>query len=510
MSESSLQDDGEVVDNISMGQSMEEEEITRNEFDVQQLNIEENIYNIEECGPIQEEDWKVAGKEKRRKIEKIDISISGKQMLPKKYALALLLDKEKIIGIQNVKYVNAFKVIVTFQDERNADKLISCQSFKDKEWRIQKTWEVNASYGIIRDIDIDLEDAELLECIRKSNESEIISVKRLMRRNTESGWLQSETVRICFKGNSLPPSIKLFNLKVAVEPYIFPVTQCSRCWRYGHTIKLCPSNKIICPKCGKDHPNCEATTFKCVNCKGNHMSLVKSCPVYLKEKKIRELMAEFNCTYKRAITMYVPPFSPRPTDRMPFISNTNNSLLKPMSYASAVGHKTRQINVEQSQEEMRETRQQPSKRKQRSSSEDVAYEFDESSSSESNSVVDNDVSALAGASTYTEDARVTKARRSTTNNNCKTFNNTRSTEMEQCAQHNQQSHAEPRDSNMSFEALIIRIKQIIFSKRSNFAQKIKNIINIIIDWCVSAVVKNFADMSILKKIFDITFNSQND
>ncbi|XP_026746155.1 craniofacial development protein 2-like [Trichoplusia ni] len=44
---------------------------------------------------------------------------------------------------------------------------------------------------------------------------------------------------------------------------------------------------------------------------------------------------------------------------------------------------------------MREIRQQPSKRKHRSSSEDVAYEFDESSSSESNSVADNDVSALA-------------------------------------------------------------------------------------------------------------------
>lgn len=268
MSESVLQEDDEIIDNIGFEEnSINEEEMTGND-----VTNEENLHNVRERVRNQEDDWIVAGREKRRKMEKINISISSKEMLPKKFALARLLDSAKILGIQSVKYVNAYKVLVRFDDQINAEKLITCQSFIEKEWRIQKTWEVNTSYGIIRDIEIDLSDSELLECIRKCNDLEIISVKRLNRRTYESGWTQSETVRICFKGSSLPAFIKIFNLRVAVEPFVFPVTQCSRCWRFGHTIKICPSLKIICPKCGKNHANCEATTYKCVNCRGNHMA----------------------------------------------------------------------------------------------------------------------------------------------------------------------------------------------------------------------------------------------
>lgn len=39
------------------------------------------------------------------------------------------------------------------------------------------------------------------------------------------------------------------------------------------------------------------------------MAMTKICPVYLKERRIRELMAEFNCSYKKALLIYVPPFS---------------------------------------------------------------------------------------------------------------------------------------------------------------------------------------------------------
>jgi hypothetical protein len=43
------------------------------------------------------------------------------------------------------------------------------------------------------------------------------------------------------------------------------------------------------------------------------MAMAKVCPVYIKERKLRELMTEFNCSYKRALTLYVPP-SPAPVD----------------------------------------------------------------------------------------------------------------------------------------------------------------------------------------------------
>ncbi|XP_061716301.1 uncharacterized protein LOC133524348 [Cydia pomonella] len=75
-------------------------------------------------------------------------------------------------------------------------------------------------------------------------------------------------------------------------------------------VRLCPANRPICPKCGKNHENCEKIDFTCSNCGGRHMALSKNCPIYIRERKIRDLMSEFNCSYKRALTLYVPPSPP--------------------------------------------------------------------------------------------------------------------------------------------------------------------------------------------------------
>ncbi|CAG4992193.1 unnamed protein product [Parnassius apollo] len=70
----------------------------------------------------------------------------------------------------------------------------------------------------------------------------------------------------------------------------------------------------MCPKCGGEHENCDTKTFKCVNCSGTHMALARTCPAYLKERRVRELMAEFNCTYRRALIIYVAPTPHRQMD----------------------------------------------------------------------------------------------------------------------------------------------------------------------------------------------------
>ncbi|KOB74096.1 reverse transcriptase [Operophtera brumata] len=40
------------------------------------------------------------------------------------------------------------------------------------------------------------------------------------------------------------------------------------------------------------------------------MTLNWRCPVYIREKKLRDIMAEFNVSYRKAIIMYVPPHTP--------------------------------------------------------------------------------------------------------------------------------------------------------------------------------------------------------
>lgn len=77
-----------------------------------------------------------------------------------------------------------------------------------------------------------------------------------------------------------------------VKSYIFPVVQCFKCLRYGHTKNQC-SGKERCKRCGKDHVDDGnySSELKCANCGTEHTATSKECESYLKQKYIRRLNA---------------------------------------------------------------------------------------------------------------------------------------------------------------------------------------------------------------------------
>lgn len=97
----------------------------------------------------------------------------------------------------------------------------------------------------------------------------------------------------------------VYGCRFQVWKNTFPVTQCSGCWKFGHFLKFCPVKKLLCPKCGGEHNNCEKSDIKCLNCKGNHLVLDKTCPLFLKEKAIKEIMSHRNISYKQALHFYL-------------------------------------------------------------------------------------------------------------------------------------------------------------------------------------------------------------
>lgn len=505
MSEGAIQDNEPEDINIIM-QDMEEEDYTQGEPHL--INNDENLHNADEDVGNIDAGWTLSRADKRRKIEKFDICITSAEKLPKQFSLAKFFDKEKIVGINYVKYINAFKVLVRFGNLTDAEKLMSNNNIKEKGWKVYKTWEVQSSYGVIRDIEPELSDEELIESIKSSNGCKILSVKRLLRRNTsESGWLPSETVRLCFSGSSRPEYITIHNLRVRVEPFVFPVTQCSRCWRFGHVVKFCPSIKVICPKCGKNHANCETTTFKCVNCQENHMSLAKLCPVYIKEKKIRALMSEFNCTYRRALTMYVPPFSHR-SNNLPTSYNGNKE----------INHNI-YTNILENNIKANEVNELINKRKQRSSSEQITSESDSSISSKPNAcpLAEKETCTLNGARSRTEGWPSLRPRRHRgkpsgtelyLNTQDRDYVNTIEVEV-----NNKQTDSVPQSvsnpMSESFQDLMNKIKNIIFSKRCSWIEKVKKIICMFVEWGVSTIMHRFSELSLFNKLFENFFNPNN-
>lgn len=254
---------------------------------------------------------------------KIEAYITSANELPKQFAFARFLKENNISEILHIKYMNPYKIWIHFGNERSLDKLSTCQTAVDNGWKVYKTLEVSSSYGVIRKVELDLNDEEVKKSI--TSDVELLVAKRLARRSDDgSGWTPSECVRLCFRGSSLPPYIYVYGIRVKVDPYTFPVTQCSLCWTFGHPRKMCPRKKVVCPKCSKHHENCETTTFVCVNCNGNHIALSKKCPAYLKERKLRTIMADFNCTYRRALTMYVAEMSPSKNEASPDLGRSRS------------------------------------------------------------------------------------------------------------------------------------------------------------------------------------------
>ncbi|KAJ2940949.1 hypothetical protein O0L34_g10211 [Tuta absoluta] len=232
-----------------------------------------------------------------------EVCVTSTKNLPKQMALAKLLREENIEKITRIRYKGPYKVLIRFDSRDEAVKLINCQKFIDLECKCQFTFETSSTYGVVKGVDGDIAEAELSDIFESS--TKILSVKRLKRINHLGQWTDSETVRICFSGKTPPPFVYAYGCRFKVEAYVFPVTQCSGCWKFGHIVKFCPTRKTVCPKCGEAHANCETKTFICPNCKGGHMALDKSCPIFIKEKKLRKIMSSDNVTYRKALEIYL-------------------------------------------------------------------------------------------------------------------------------------------------------------------------------------------------------------
>lgn len=464
-----------------------------NRSEMEQYNGNEELFRVEESEEntnlytkkrYRDEDdremWTLVSRNSKRKYrrnlseksleevdDKIEVCITSKEKIPKQIELARFLKEHNIINITRVKYATPYKIFVLFEEEGDAEKLITSTALQEKGWKCYKTSEVGFSYGIIRDIELDLSEKDIQLSI--SSDLEIISVKRLFRRNEEiAGWTESETIRLCFKGSSLPPHIFIYGLKVKVEPYVFPVTQCSKCWRFGHTHKFCPSKNIICPKCTKNHNNCETNQFKCINCGGQHMSLVRTCPIFLKEKRIRQLMAEFNCTFKRAAMMYVPP-SPQPEKEDNLDINENFPTLSSYPEPATV------MNQSQSYSEVvKSARKINSDENQKKSKKYKMKNISKEKNSKSRNTMDWDIST---------DSEI----------NIEVTSNYSKEEQKNSSDH------------ISLKQLLEKLKNIILIRRMSLKEKITEALAIIWEWLVSLCKTKVLELPIVKNIFESVY-----
>eukprot|EP00111_Clytia_hemisphaerica_P007782 TCONS_00022605-protein len=60
------------------------------------------------------------------------------------------------------------------------------------------------------------------------------------------------------------------------------ITQCKKCFKFGHIFSACKSNAQLCSWCGKENCSKKCSTKSCVNCGRGHSAFYRGCEVYKK------------------------------------------------------------------------------------------------------------------------------------------------------------------------------------------------------------------------------------
>lgn len=149
----------------------------------------------------------------------------------------------------------------------------------------------NTIAGVIQDVDAEITEQDFAALI--STTAPIVQFRR---------FGVSSSVKIVFRSDSLPASVKVGLVRHPVRPYVPRPLQCRKCMRLGHVIGSCPYSPR-CNRCGSDHASdiCEVEALKCANCLGSHQGNSKECPLLQKEAKVCQRMARDNSSHREAV-----------------------------------------------------------------------------------------------------------------------------------------------------------------------------------------------------------------
>lgn len=218
----------------------------------------------------------------------------------------LLHKKLKVQNITKIQKVGRNRVRVEVKTTKDANMLIENENLKEEQLKAFIPNNLIERKGVIKEVDTTFSDEYLLENIESPNA--VTSIRRFKRKidiDGEAVYIPRQTVLVSFEGNVLPPFVIINSVVCPVEKYIQKVVQCYNCLRYGHVAKQCKSSNTLCINCSKkkeENHSCKdpEDTF-CFYCKSNdHKTIHKKCPVFEKQKQIKQFMSDNNVTYIEA------------------------------------------------------------------------------------------------------------------------------------------------------------------------------------------------------------------
>ena len=192
----------------------------------------------------------------------------------------------------------------------------------DTEVKATPHRSLNTSKGVIRDYGRDLFTMSESEIVKEMTDQGVENVSRFILKK-DGKEIKTNTYFITFSMSTPPEKLRIGYYFVEVKRYIPNPLRCFQCQEFGHSRKFC-KKQLKCWKCGcegHDGSDCHSETLCCVNCKGEHFSSSKSCPVWTLEKEIQRVKTEKSLPYGEARRL---------------VTASSSSSSAPTSYANAV------------------------------------------------------------------------------------------------------------------------------------------------------------------------------
>lgn len=227
------------------------------------------------------------------------------RLFPIKIGYFLQQVEELKKDIVDIKSIGLKRVKVEFKSYSRANLLINHDVVLKNELIAFIPKFYTQKRGVVRMVDTFFAEDYLKNAI--ISDSPVVEVKRMKRKivNSETKaveYVNRQTIIVTFLGNKIPDSIKINMVNFTVDPYIYPVVQCFKCLRYGHTSVQC-KGVFRCQRCSKEHPENEEciSEIMCIHCNSkDHISTSKDCPVHTKQHNIKKIMAYKNASFKEA------------------------------------------------------------------------------------------------------------------------------------------------------------------------------------------------------------------
>lgn len=191
-------------------------------------------------------------------------------------------------------------LLIQALNERQATKVLKMTLLGDIPVVVAEHATLNTCQGIIYCWDSQfLTEEEILNGLQGQGQK-VVAVRQIKRKEN-SILVNTPSVVITFKMSHLPPTIKFgFYNNIKVKTYIPNPMKCHNCFKFGHSLKHCKSERI-CPICSQSYHDqpCHLQN-KCFNCDGSHNNYSKECPKYKREYEIQKIRVVDRLSYPEA------------------------------------------------------------------------------------------------------------------------------------------------------------------------------------------------------------------